>query len=204
MGESPPKYDRYGFPVDSRNASEEVNPVASKKEMTKGKKWGKFLPMLSSSSDAMFTTRSGKQRPKNPLLRRKLRRMVLKGIPEDLRAEVWSSFLGSKETSSQYPCLYRDLLAWAEGRESDAISEIAKDVARTFPDHFLFGEPEAREALRRVLTGVAWHNSKHGYTQSMNYLAAVLLLFYNEEQAFWTLDALVLTLPGYHTGSLAG
>lgn len=42
------------------------------------------------------------------------------------------------------------------------------------------------EALKRVLTAFAAHDAELGYVQSMNFLAAFLLLAgVKEEEAFW-------------------
>lgn len=66
-----------------------------------------------------------------------------------------------------------------------ASSDIEKDIRRTFPGHRIFETTEGLNALRRVLVAYSVHNQEVGYCQSLNYICAVLLLFVNEEDAFW-------------------
>ena len=91
-------------------------------------------------------------------------------------------------------------------RRSAAAKQIDKDLHRTYgamrgvrvPQH------EAVASLRNVLLAYAAHNAEVGYCQSMNFLAAVLLLVADEETAFWCLVALVeRVLPGHFSSSMA-
>jgi hypothetical protein len=51
---------------------------------------------------------------------------------------------------------------------------------------------EGMAALRRVLTAFSWHCERIGYCQSLNYIAALLLLVLpSEERAFWVLATLL-------------
>ncbi|XP_074533292.1 uncharacterized protein LOC141796205 [Halichoeres trimaculatus] len=79
--------------------------------------------------------------------------------------------------------------------------QIALDLQRSFPTHrSLMGDsPEAIEGqakLFRVLLAYAKYNPNIGYCQGMSYLAAVLLMQLEEEEAFWALTAL-LDRPKY-------
>ncbi|KAM7002936.1 TBC1 domain family member 12 isoform 2-T2 [Tautogolabrus adspersus] len=79
--------------------------------------------------------------------------------------------------------------------------QIALDLQRSFPTHrSLMGEsPEAIEGqakLFRVLIAYAKYNPQVGYSQGMSYIAAVLLMQLEEEEAFWALTAL-LDKPKY-------
>ena len=63
---------------------------------------------------------------------------------------------------------------------------------------------EALQQLRNVLQAYAEHNPQVAYCQSMNFLAAVLLLVVDEESAFWCLAAIVERLmPGHFSTSMA-
>ena len=61
------------------------------------------------------------------------------------------------------------------------------------------------ESLRNVLTAYAAHDPVMGYVQSMNFIAAFLLLAgLKEEDAFWCLIALVdRVVPGYFSEGMA-
>ena len=78
-------------------------------------------------------------------------------------------------------------------RMQSTVRQIDKDVRRT-AIHLLgsfAGSGDGRTALRRVLICCAWHVPDVGYCQSMNVLAAFLLLHLEEEEAFWVLAAMV-------------
>ena len=60
-------------------------------------------------------------------------------------------------------------------------------------------------ALRRVLQAFSIHDPKVGYCQSLNFLAGLLLLFMEEERAFWMLCIITREyLPGTHELNLEG
>lgn len=68
-----------------------------------------------------------------------------------------------------------------------------QDLPRTFPHNVWVASPAGQTALRRVLLAFSMHKPAVGYCQSMNYIAAMLLLVLNkaEEDAFWVLVALI-------------
>ena len=68
-----------------------------------------------------------------------------------------------------------------------------QDLPRTFPLNAWVGSPEGQDALRRVLLAFSVHKPDVGYSQSMNYVAAMLLLCLDlsEERAFWIMVALI-------------
>ena len=72
-------------------------------------------------------------------------------------------------------------------------SPAAQDLARTFPSNTWMCTAEGQAALRRVLLAFSVQNPKVGYCQSMNFLAATLLLALDraEEKAFWVLVCLI-------------
>ena len=72
--------------------------------------------------------------------------------------------------------------------------------------HADFGDDgPTRTALRRILVTYAAFNVSVGYCQSLNFVAAVLLLVAGEEGAFWLLAALCSrVIPDYHTHQMAG
>lgn len=77
------------------------------------------------------------------------------------------------------------------------------DLHRTFPDNIRFkskgngstddsrDDVPAIQSLRRVLLAFSVYSPTIGYCQSLNYIAGMLLLFMDEENAFWTFVALI-------------
>jgi len=62
------------------------------------------------------------------------------------------------------------------------------------------------EKLRRVLVAFSYYDPMVGYCQGLNRLAAIALLFLNEEDAFWCLVAIVQHLlpKDYYSRTLLG
>lgn len=67
------------------------------------------------------------------------------------------------------------------------------DTHRTFPTNVFFaGNGPGVAKLRRVLVAYSWRDPHIGYCQGMNLLAALLLLIFpNEEDAFWMLVSIL-------------
>lgn len=79
------------------------------------------------------------------------------------------------------------------------VTDRVLDLHRTFPDNIRFKSTAPRtsnshsyddvpaiQALRRILSAFSVYSPNIGYCQSLNYIAGFLLLFMNEEEAFWT------------------
>ncbi|KAI3965068.1 hypothetical protein MKX01_013999 [Papaver californicum] len=138
-----------------------------------------------------------------------LESLVRGGVPMALRGELWQAFVGARvRRVGKY---YQDLLAGSNtsgdkeqgtslSNTSNRLStectpelwkgQIEKDLPRTFPGHPALDE-DGRNALRRLLTAYARHNPSVGYCQAMNFFAGLLLLLMPEENAFWTLMAII-------------
>ena len=75
---------------------------------------------------------------------------------------------------------------------SQVIDEIGRDVNRTFPSHRLFQEDgPGQGALKRVLERYAILDPAIGYCQGMGFLAALLLQYLHEHDAFYALVSLM-------------
>ncbi|KAI3949038.1 hypothetical protein MKX01_001475, partial [Papaver californicum] len=138
-----------------------------------------------------------------------LESLVRGGVPMALRGELWQAFVGARvRRVGKY---YQDLLEGSNisGDKDHGTSlsntsnrlgtectpelwkgQIEKDLPRTFPGHPALDE-DGRNALRRLLTAYARHNPSVGYCQAMNFFAGLLLLLMPEENAFWTLMAII-------------
>jgi len=69
--------------------------------------------------------------------------------------------------------------------------EVEKDLHRTFPNNKHFENEEGISTLRMILIAYGLRNPEVGYCQSMNFLAAFLLLNMEEDRAFWVLAAII-------------
>mmetsp|Transcript_6190 Transcript_6190/g.20200 ORF Transcript_6190/g.20200 Transcript_6190/m.20200 type:complete len:826 (-) Transcript_6190:89-2566(-) len=115
------------------------------------------------------------------------------GIPSTLRGRVWLVLaVGAGASSEQLQTEYKTLLADrpldpAVGREIDL------DVPRTLPAVAVFGDGNgtAQAALGRVLRAVAIARADIGYCQGMNFVAALLLLYTREANAYAILMAML-------------
>jgi Rab-GTPase-TBC domain len=68
------------------------------------------------------------------------------------------------------------------------------------------GKGVGESSLRRVLQAFALHNIDIGYCQALNFVGGMLLLFLDEENAFWLLVTIVETLlpKDYYSKSMVG
>ncbi|KYB24592.1 USP6 N-terminal-like protein [Tribolium castaneum] len=174
--------DRYGFIHDKRLPSK-VDPQEAKKlqiELERQKKWLKMLKNWDS-----------------PNVREKLHSRVYKGIPNPLRTQAWCKLLNVEKVKRDNGGTYSEMMKLARLHSTDA-RQIDSDVNRQFREHLHYRERYSikQQSLFNVLTAYAMYNSEVGYCQGMSGLAGVLLMYMDEEDAFWAMHIL-LTDPKY-------
>lgn len=118
----------------------------------------------------------------------KFHRRIYKGIPLQLRGEVWALLLEIPKMKEETRDLYSKLKHRARGCSPD-IRQIDLDVNRTFRDHIMFRDRYGvkQQSLFHVLAAYSIYNTEVGYCQGMSQITALLLMYMNEEDAFWAL-----------------
>ncbi|XP_055603461.1 USP6 N-terminal-like protein isoform X2 [Uranotaenia lowii] len=172
--------DRYGFlhPEKEEQATDDLDEIRRKHvEVERCKKW---LKMLKS-----WTSTATKDR---------LQRRVLKGVPDRMRSVVWSKMLNLEQMIRDNAGVYDKMLKFARQYSPD-IRQIDFDVNRQFRNHINYRERYSvkQQSLFRVLAAYSMYNMEVGYCQGMSTVAAVLLMYFDEEDTFWALNALLST-----------
>ncbi|XP_050069345.1 USP6 N-terminal-like protein isoform X1 [Anopheles maculipalpis] len=168
--------DRYGFlhPVAPKQ-SKEAELLHHKIEMERLKKWVK----MDKNWDSAATKKN-------------LPRRIMKGIPDRMRSAIWRKLLDLDRQIKENVGMYDRMLQCARHHSPD-IRQIDFDVNRQFRNHLFYRERYSvkQQSLFRVLAAYSMYNTEIGYCQGMSTVAAVLLMYFDEEDTFWALDVLM-------------
>ncbi|XP_004605376.2 USP6 N-terminal-like protein isoform X2 [Sorex araneus] len=164
--------DRFGFLHEEELPYH--NAAAERQKQLEIERTTKWLKML-----------KGWEKYKNT---EKFHRRIYKGIPLQLRGEVWALLLEIPKMKEETRDLYSKLKLRARGCSPD-IRQIDLDVNRTFRDHIMFRDRYGvkQQSLFHVLAAYSIYNTEVGYCQGMSQITALLLMYMNEEDAFWAL-----------------
>ncbi|XP_047237290.1 USP6 N-terminal-like protein [Girardinichthys multiradiatus] len=183
--------DRFGFlheeelptptAIEEKQKQQELERV--QKWLKMGKKWDKY---------------------KNS---EKLMKRVYKGIPLQLRGQAWALLLDIEKVKQDNLGKYEKMKQQAQIYSTE-IKQIDLDVNRTFRNHIMFMDRFGvkQQALFHVLAAYSVYNTEVSYCQGMSQIAAILLMYLNEEDAFWALSQLLtdtkhsmhgLFIPGF-------
>ena len=95
--------------------------------------------------------------------------LILEGLPDKFRSELWLIFSGAVHERDTNPFLYQNLCSETSGDDFEVtMDEIERDLHRSLPEHVAFQSEIGINALRRVLKSYAVRNPKIGYCQAMN------------------------------------
>jgi hypothetical protein len=119
-----------------------------------------------------------------------LRRLARKyGIPAHIRGIMWLTLSGVAIKMDENEGFCSKTLSRLGYVEDESGIIIEKDLERTFPHHPYFNpRGMGMLKLKHVLHAFCWRSPLIKYCQSFNFIAAMLLLVYDdEESAFWML-----------------
>ncbi|XP_036390528.1 USP6 N-terminal-like protein [Megalops cyprinoides] len=122
----------------------------------------------------------------------RMSRRVYKGIPLQLRGQAWSLLLDIEKVKKDNAGKYEKMKEQARNFSTE-IKQIDLDVNRTFRNHIMFMDRFGvkQQALFHVLAAYSVYNTEVSYCQGMSQIAAILLMYMNEEDAFWALSQLL-------------
>uniref|UniRef100_A0A665WKT2 Si:ch211-288d18.1 n=1 Tax=Echeneis naucrates TaxID=173247 RepID=A0A665WKT2_ECHNA len=122
----------------------------------------------------------------------KMVKRVYKGIPLQLRGQAWALMLDVEKTKKENEGKYEKMKEQARLYSSE-IKQIDLDINRTFRNHIMFMDRFGvkQQSLFHVLSAYSVYNTEVSYCQGMSQIAALLLMFMNEEDAFWALSQLL-------------
>uniref|UniRef100_A0A0D9R2W4 Rab-GAP TBC domain-containing protein n=1 Tax=Chlorocebus sabaeus TaxID=60711 RepID=A0A0D9R2W4_CHLSB len=135
---------------------------------------------------------------------KKLIDRVYKGIPMNIRGQMWSVLLNIQEVKSKNRRTYKVMKEKGK-RSSEHIHQIDLDMSRTLRRHILFRDrygAKQRE-LFYILLAYSEYNPEVGYCRDLSHVVALFLLYLPEEDAFWALVQLLASerhsLEGFHS-----
>ncbi|XP_045600697.2 LOW QUALITY PROTEIN: uncharacterized protein [Procambarus clarkii] len=174
--------DRYGFIHDTRlpqsRSKEEEKRLEI--ELSRIPKWLKMIKSWEKYWD-----------------KEKFIKRIYKGIPDRFRGVVWAKLLLLEKIKEEQRGKYEEMRRLGCKWSTD-VRQIDLDVNRTYRDHTMFRKryTEKQQQLFHVLVAYSMYNQEVGYCQGMSQIAALLLMYLNEEDAFWALSAL-MSSPKY-------
>lgn len=132
----------------------------------------------------------------------KLKNLIRKGVPQGIRPIVWSNILHLDQKISKSNGLYAKSWPLVELVPKNYLATIENDLKRTFNEC----KNLSKDTLRKILIAFAVTHPEIGYCQSLNFIAAVLLVVLGDEPAFHTLCIIVEDfLPNdYYTSGMHG
>ncbi|XP_027869932.1 USP6 N-terminal-like protein [Xiphophorus couchianus] len=168
--------DRFGFMHENELAAPTVQEEKRKQlEIERAEKWLKMV------------NKWDKYKNSDKMVKR-----VYKGIPLQLRGRAWTLLLDVERTKRENQGKYEKMKEQSQLCSSE-IKQIDLDINRTFRNHIMFMDRFGvkQQSLFHVLSAYSVYNTEVSYCQGMSQIAALLLMYMNEEDAFWALSQLL-------------
>ncbi|XP_059793011.1 small G protein signaling modulator 3 isoform X4 [Balaenoptera ricei] len=208
-------YDEFGFRVDKEGADGAPRPGQLLEDPPQRLRWQAHLEFTHNHDVGDLTwDKIAISLPRSE----KLRSLVLAGVPHSMRPQLWMRLSGALQKKRNSELSYREIVKDSANDETVAAKQqIEKDLLRTMPSNACFAHVSSVGVprLRRVLRALAWLYPEIGYCQGTGMrpltpcpgqVAACLLLFLEEEDAFWMMCAIIEDLlpASYFSTTLLG
>ncbi|XP_043737586.1 small G protein signaling modulator 3 isoform X2 [Cervus elaphus] len=198
-------YDEFGFRVDKEDADGTPYSGQLLEDPPQRLRWQAHLEFTHNHDVGDLTwDKIAVSLPRSE----KLRSLVLAGVPHSMRPQLWMRLSGALQKKRNSELSYREIVKNSSNDETIAAKQIEKDLLRTMPSNACFAHVSGVGVprLRRVLRALAWLYPEIGYCQGTGMVAACLLLFLEEDDAFWMMCAIVEDLlpASYFSTTLLG
>ncbi|KAB7496892.1 Small G protein signaling modulator 3-like protein [Armadillidium nasatum] len=203
------RFDEFGFRVEEEDGPEQSSTKLLSQPFTEDPlhrlKWIAYLEFSHSEEVGELTwDHVDVTLPRTE----KLRSMVKKGIPHSLRPHLWMRLSGALQKQIKSDIKYQDVVKASSNDALVTSKQIEKDLLKTMPSNACFSNFSSTgiPRLRRVLRALAWLYPDIGYCQGTGTMASSLLLFMEEEDAFWMMCTIVEDLlpASYYSSTLLG
>ena len=202
-------YDEFGFRVDEEDGAEPESRKILAQPLTENKQqkllWQAHLEFtFNSNVEDMSWDKIGNSIPRSD----RLTQLVEAGIPHSMRSQIWLRLSGALQKQNSSKVTYEEIAKASDNGNSSTLKAIEKDLLRTIPSNICFSDLNSPgiPRLRRILRGLAWFYPDNGYCQGIGMIVAHLLLFMEEENAFWMMCAIIedLVPSAYFSNNLFG
>ncbi|XP_047736203.1 uncharacterized protein LOC108677625 [Hyalella azteca] len=190
--------DKWGFIHDTRLPETHTKEEERSIEVEKNRmlKWKKMTKSWEKYHGTGVKHRAGggssKNMPAHHQISDKLYNRIYKGIPSSFRGYVWAKLLNLPTVKEEQKGKYNEMRKLGCEWSPD-VRQIDLDVNRTFRDNIMFRKryDVKQQQLFFMLVAYSVYNQEVGYCQGMSQIAALLLMYMDEEDAFWALSALM-------------
>ncbi|KAL5018571.1 hypothetical protein ScPMuIL_004293 [Solemya velum] len=208
-GEFDYRYDEFGFKVEEEDGPEENSSKLLSTPFVEDPqhrlKWTAYLEFTHNNEVGDLTWDKVESHLPHS---EKLKSMVHDSIPHSLRPPIWMRLSGAHDKKQKSDVTYKDIVKASSNDHLMTSKQIEKDLLRTMPSNACFCNIHSTgiPRLRRVLRGLAWLFPDIGYCQGTGVIAASLLLFLEEEDAFWMICTIIEDLlpASYYSSTLIG
>lgn len=165
-----PKIDRYGWFQGDTCDDSSAGTDENEREM----KWMKLLQRW----DFYCANRYNQ-----------IAKCVREGIPDAVRSRAWLLITRADRA------MQRDgagtYAGYLQMDPTEAYEMIDRDLNRTFPQISFFAREEFASSLKRILYAYSQMDRALGYSQGMAFIAAMFLLYFDEETSFWAFHSVM-------------